>query len=37
MPAIRIGGVDIMKNYKIDVASTGTRDIIGLTKKNYDN
>ena len=28
MPAIRIGGVDIMKNYKIAVASTGTRDII---------
>ena len=37
MPAIRIGGVDIMKNYKIAVAGTGARDIIGSTKKNYDN
>ena len=28
MPAIRIGGVDIMKNYKIAVAGTGDGDII---------
>ena len=26
-----------MKTYKIAVASTGARDIIGSTKKNYDN
>ena len=26
-----------MKNYKIAVAGTGARDIIGSTKKNYDN
>jgi len=28
MSAIKIGGVDIMKNYKIAVAGTGARDII---------
>ena len=28
MSAIRIGGVDIMKNYKIAVAGAGARDII---------
>ena len=27
----------IMKNYTIAVAGTGARDIIGSTKKNYDN
>ena len=26
-----------MKKYKIAVAGTGARDIIGSTKKNYDN
>lgn len=26
-----------MKNYKIAVAGTGARDIIGSTKRNYDN
>jgi hypothetical protein len=26
-----------MKNYKIAVAGTGARDIIGATKKTYDN
>lgn len=26
-----------MKNYKIAVAGTGARDIIGSTKKNHDN
>ena len=26
-----------MRNYKIAVAGTGARDIIGSTKKNYDN
>ena len=26
-----------MKNYRIAVAGTGDRDIIGSTKKNYDN
>ena len=26
-----------MKNYKIAVAGTGARDIIGSTKKTYDN
>ena len=26
-----------MKNYKIAVAGTGSRDIIGSTKKNHDN
>ena len=26
-----------MKTYKIAVAGTGARDIIGSTKKNYDN
>ena len=34
---MRIGGVNNMKNYKITVAGTGARDIIGSTKKNYDN
>ena len=33
----RAGGVHIMKNYKIAVAGTGARDIIGSTKKTYDN
>lgn len=33
----RAGGVDNMKNYKIAVAGTGARDIIGTTKRNYDN
>ena len=27
----------MMKNYTIAVAGTGARDIIGSTKKNYDN
>ena len=32
------GGYRIMKkDYKIAVAGTGARDIIGSTKKNYDN
>ena len=34
---MRTGGVNSMKNYKIAVAGTGARDIIGSTKKNYDN
>ena len=34
---MRIGGVNNMKNYKITVAGTGARDIIGSTKKYYDN
>ena len=29
--------INTMKNYKIAVAGTGARDIIGSTKKNYDN
>ena len=33
----KTGGVNIMKNYKIAVAGTGARDIIGSTKKTYDN
>jgi len=33
----KTGGVKIMKNYKIAVAGTGARDIIGSTKKNHDN
>jgi hypothetical protein len=37
MCAIRTGGIGIMKKYKIAVAGTGARDIIGSTKKNYDN
>jgi len=32
----RIGGVKTMKDYKIAVAGTGARDIIGSTKKNHD-
>ena len=32
------GGVSIMKkDYKIAIAGTGARDIIGSTKKTYDN
>ena len=32
------GGYGIMKkDYKVAVAGTGARDIIGSTKKNYDN
>ena len=32
------GGVSIMKkDHKIAIAGTGARDIIGSTKKNYDN
>jgi hypothetical protein len=34
---MRAGGVNNMKNYKIAVAGTGARDIIGSTKKTYDN
>lgn len=30
-------GNENMKNYKIAVAGTGARDIIGATKKTYDN
>lgn len=30
------GGVNSMNNYKIAIAGTGARDIIGSTK-NYDN
>ena len=30
-------GAKMMKDYKIAVAGTGARDIIGSTKKNYDN
>ena len=30
---MRAGGVNNMKNYKIAVAGTGARDIIGSTKK----
>ena len=37
MSAIRIGGVDIMKNYNNAVAGTGARDVIVSTKENYDN
>ena len=33
----RSGGVKTMRNYKIAVAGTGARDIIGSTKKTYDN
>ena len=33
----RSGGVKKMRNYKIAVAGTGARDIIGSTKKTYDN
>ena len=33
---MRAGGVNNMKNYKITVAGTGARDIIGSTKKTYD-
>ena len=33
---MRAGGVNNMKNYKIAVAGTGARDIIGSTKKNHD-
>ena len=29
--------INTMKNYKIAVAGTGARDIIGSTKKTYDN
>lgn len=28
---------ETMRNYKITVAGTGARDIIGSTKKTYDN
>ena len=31
------GGIKMTKNYTIAVAGTGARDIIGSTKKNYDN
>ena len=34
---MRDGEVNNMKNYKIAVVGTGARDIIGSTKKNYDN
>ena len=34
---MRAGGVNNRKNYKIAVAGTGARDIIGSTKKTYDN
>ena len=34
---MRAGGVNNMKKYKIAVAGTGARDIIGSTKKTYDN
>lgn len=34
---MRTGGVNSMKNYKIAVAGTGECEIIGSTKKTYDN